>query len=257
MTFQSPQFETRLARTEDDLLAAQHLRYQVFVRELGGGGEMVDHDAELEKDRFDPHFDHLILLDQARPGTMRDKVVGVYRLLPADRAAELGQFYSEDEYDLSVLKDSGRKLLELGRSCLHPDYRGGEAMVRLWSALSDYIAEREIEVLFGVASFHGTDIAALAVPLSLLHARHLAPEDIRTRAQPEAFQPMDLIPEAQLDRVAAMRAIPALIKGYLKLGGFVGEGAFVDHDFNTVDICLVLDLARLNEKQSRLYTRGS
>ncbi|NIZ09933.1 GNAT family N-acetyltransferase [Pseudooceanicola sp. HF7] len=257
MTFLSPQFETRLARTEDDLLAAQHLRYQVFVRELGGGGEMVDHDAELEKDRFDPHFDHLILLDQARPGTMRDKVVGVYRLLPGDRAAELGQFYSEDEYDLSVLKDSGRKLLELGRSCLHPDYRGGEAMVRLWSALSDYIAEREIEVLFGVASFHGTDIAALAAPLSLLHARHLAPEDIRTRAQPEAFQPMDLIPEAQLDRVAAMRAIPALIKGYLKLGGFVGEGAFVDHDFNTVDICLVLDLQRLNEKQSRLYTRGS
>ncbi|WP_231388608.1 GNAT family N-acetyltransferase [Pseudooceanicola algae] len=251
-----PKFETRIAKTEEDLQAAQHLRYEVFIRELGGTGEMVDHAAGLERDRFDPHFDHLLLLDNARPGALRDRVVGVYRLLPDSRAAALGQYYSEDEYDLSVLKSSGRRLLELGRSCLHADYRGGEAMVVMWQALSAYIEERGIEVLFGVASFHGTDIDALAGPLSLLHARHLAPEDIRTRAQPAAFQPMDLIAEDQIDRVAAMRAVPALIKGYLKLGGFVGEGAFVDHAFNTIDICLVLDLSRLNEKQSRLYTRG-
>lgn len=251
----APQFETRLAATEEDLRAAQHLRYQVFVAELGGGGALVDHDAQLERDRFDPHFDHLLLLDHARPGDLCDKVVGVYRLLTDAAAAEIGQFYSADEYDLSKLTSSGRKLLELGRSCLHPDYRGGAGMMHLWAALADYVTARGIEVLFGVASFHGTDVAALAEPLSVLHARHLAPEALRVRARDEAFQRMDLIPEAELDRVAAMRAVPALIKGYLKLGGFVGEGAFVDHAFNTVDVCLVLDTALLNEKQSRLFRR--
>lgn len=251
----APQFETRLAETEEELTAAQHLRYKVFVAELGGAGALVDHAAELERDRFDPHFDHLLLIDNARPGALRDRVVGAYRLLTDSAAQEVGQFYSADEYDLTKLERTGRRLLELGRSCLHRDYRGGAAMMHLWAALADYVTEREIEILFGVASFHGTDIDALAAPLSTLHARHLAPEDLRVRARDSAFQRMDLVPEAELDRVAAMRAVPALIKGYLKLGGFVGEGAFIDHEFNTVDVCLVLDTARLNEKQSRLFRR--
>ncbi|WP_010138985.1 GNAT family N-acetyltransferase [Oceanicola sp. S124] len=251
-----PDFETRLATSEAELRAAQRLRYAVFVEELGGGGDMVDHAARLEQDRFDPFFDHLLLIDRARPGGLDAQVVGVYRLLTDEAAREVGQFYSADEYDLGKLTGSGRRLLELGRSCLHPDYRGGAGMMVMWSALADYVTERGIEVLFGTASFHGTDVAALAPSLSVLHARHLAPEALRVRARAEAFQPMDLIPEAQLDRVAAMRAVPPLIKGYLKLGGFVGEGAFVDHAFNTTDVCLVLDTALLNEKQSRLFRRG-
>lgn len=256
MTATEPQFETRLAASEAEIRAAQHLRYKVFVEELGGGGAMVDHGAELEMDRFDPHFDHLLLIDHARPGALRDQVVGVYRLLTGEGAARAGQFYSADEYDLGKLTSSGRRLLELGRSCLHPEYRGGPAMMLMWAALADYVTERGIEILFGVASFHGTDIDALAGPLSVLHARHLAPEPLRVRAQPDAFQRMDLVPEAALDRVAAMRAVPPLIKGYLKLGGFVGEGAYVDHVFNTVDVCLILDTRLLNEKQSRLFRRG-
>lgn len=251
----APQFETRLAASEEELRAAQHLRYKVFVEELGGSGAMVDHEAELERDRFDPHFDHLLLIDHARAGALREQVVGVYRLLTDDAAARIGQFYSADEYDLSKLTGSGRKLLELGRSCLHADYRGGAAMMHMWAALADYVTERGIEVLFGVASFHGTDVEALAGPLSALHARHLAPETLRVRALEDSFQRMDLIPEAELDRVAAMRAVPALIKGYLKLGGFVGEGAYIDYAFNTVDVCLVLDTQLLNEKQSRLFRR--
>lgn len=252
-----PQFTLKLAETPEDLQAAQRLRYKVFVEELGGHGEMVDDAARLEKDRFDPYFDHLILIDEALECEAIDKVVGVYRLLPSDRAAELGRFYSEDEYDLSVLKASGRKLLELGRSCLHPDYRGGAAMFHLWNGLAEYVFDKEIEILFGVASFHGTDPNELAEPLSMLHHRHLAPEDLRTRAQPEHFQSMDLIPEDQIDRRKAMLAVPALIKAYLRLGGFVGEGAFVDHAFNTTDVCLIMDTSRMNEKQKALYTKGT
>ncbi|CUI00901.1 GNAT family N-acetyltransferase [Leisingera aquaemixtae] len=249
MQHRAPEFSVKIAGTEAELRAAQALRYEVFVRELGGGGAMVDHAAGLEQDRFDPFFDHMLVTDTAT-GT----VAGVYRLLRDDQAAKAGQFYSEDEYDLSVLKSSGRRLLELGRSCLHPDYRGGMAMFHLWSGLADYVAAHGIEVLFGVASFHGTDPHQLASPLAMLHHSHLAPPELRVRSK--SFQPMDLVAKADLDRKRAMLETPALIKAYLRLGGFVGEGACIDHAFNTTDVCLILDTARMNERQRKIYAGG-
>ncbi|MDF3349506.1 GNAT family N-acetyltransferase [Sulfitobacter sp. KE34] len=239
-------FQVRLAQTEADVQAAQRLRYDVFVRELGGGGPMVDHAAGLERDRFDPYFDHLLLTDR-RSG----KLAGVYRVMRSDMAARAGGFYSAAEYDLAPLVQSGRKLLELGRSCLDPAYRGGTAMHHLWAALAGYVAEYEIEVLFGVASFHGTDTAALAEPLSLLHHRHLAPPELRVRARD--YAPMDLIPEPELDRRKAMLAVPSLIKAYLRLGGTVGEGAYIDRAFNTTDVCLILDTKQMSARQMRFY----
>ncbi|MBB3994436.1 putative hemolysin [Sulfitobacter undariae] len=243
-----PEFTVKLAETDAELRAAQRLRYDVFVRELGGGGELVDHVAGLERDRFDPYFDHMILTE-----TGCDEVIGVYRLLRSTAAQAAGGFYSEGEYDLSVLKASERRLLELGRSCLHPDYRGGTAMHRLWQGLADYVLEHRIEILFGVASFHGTDIDVLAQPLSLLHERHLAPPELRVKAHPAAFQRMDMIAPENLDRRQAMVQVPSLIKAYLRLGGCVGEGAYVDHVFNTTDVFLIMDTAQMNERQARIY----
>ncbi|WP_417721238.1 GNAT family N-acetyltransferase [Salipiger sp.] len=250
MALDEANFEVRLARDTKDVEAAQRLRYEVFVKELGGGGALVDHDRQLECDRFDPFFDHLLLSDTARGGA----VVGVYRLLREDQARAAGQFYSEDEYDLAPLHASGRRLLELGRSCVHPAYRGGMAMMHLWQGLAEYVNLHRIEVLFGTASFHGTEVAPLAGPLSLLHAQHLAPPELRVRSR--AYQPMDLLPEEEIDRRSAMLAVPALIKGYLRLGGMVGDGAFVDHAFNTTDVCLVMDTGRLNAKAAGIYTRA-
>ncbi|SLN18895.1 hypothetical protein PSA7680_00670 [Pseudoruegeria aquimaris] len=255
MYSQAQKFVVRLAENDADIEAAQRLRYEVFVEELGGDGALVDHEARLERDAFDPHYDHLLLIDPAAPQGVPGGVVGVYRLLRSDKLDAVGRFYSEDEYDLEVLKSSGRRLLELGRSCLHPAYRGGTGMYHLWNGLAGYVRRHGIEVLFGVASFHGTDVQALAAPLSLLHHRHLAPEDLRVRARPGHFQRMDLLPEAGIDRKAAMLATPALIKAYLRLGGFVGEGAYVDHAFNTTDVCLVLDTARMNDRQRAIYAR--
>ncbi|MBF9041979.1 GNAT family N-acetyltransferase [Rhodobacterales bacterium HKCCE4037] len=254
MAMGEPQFELRMATGPDDIRAAQRLRYAVFVEELGGDGAMVDHEGRIEADRFDPFFDHLLLLDRQRPAG--DRVVGVYRLMGEEAAARAGRFYSEDEYDLSSLRASGRRLLELGRSCLHPDYRGGSAMMVLWNGLADYIAKNGIELMFGVASFHGLDPAPLAGPLSLLHHRHLAPEDIRPVARAEGFQSMSLIAGGDLDRPAAIRAMPALIKAYLRLGGFVGQGAFVDRPFNCIDVCLVMDVERMSETHRAIYQRG-
>ncbi|MEL7164075.1 MAG: GNAT family N-acyltransferase [Pseudomonadota bacterium] len=244
----SPAFRVSLAKSEEDLTAAYALRYEVFVRELGGSGALVDHEAGLERDAFDPFFDHMLLWDDATA-----QLVGVYRLLRGDQAHAAGQFYSESEYDLTPLHASGRRVLELGRSCVHADYRGGPAMFHLWNGLADYIAAHDIEVMFGVASFHGTDVQALAQPLSLLHHRHLAPPNLRVTARAPHCASMDLLDADAIDRRAAMVQVPALIKAYLRLGGVVGQGAYVDHAFNTTDVCLIMETAAMSERQKRIY----
>lgn len=250
-----PAFAVRLASDPDDVLGAQRLRYRVFVQELGAGGDMVDHVGQYERDRFDAHFDHLVLVDRRLDPKSHDHVVGAYRLLPCERARALGQFYGDSEYDLTALKRSGRRLVELGRSCVHPDHRRGAAMLLLWNGLAEYVLSREIEVMFGVASFHGTDPQAHAMALSYLHHNHLAPPELRVRAHDAHFQPMDLIAPGDIDTQAALAAIPALIRGYLRLGGFVGEGAFVDHGFNTTDVCLIMDTSAMSVKHLDFYQR--
>jgi putative hemolysin len=129
-------------------------------------------------------------------------------------------------------------------------------MWHLWNGLAAYTLDHRIDVLFGVASFHGTDPAPLAAPLSLLHHQYLAPEDLRVRALPESHLRLDIQSKDQIDAAAGMRAMPSLIKAYLRLGGYVGDGAFVDHAFNTIDVCLLLDTARMTERQSAVFTRG-
>ncbi|WP_323717046.1 L-ornithine N(alpha)-acyltransferase [Paracoccus aminovorans] len=253
MTPETSFFETRLATDDADLLAAQRLRYRVFVEELGGDGPLVDHAERLERDEFDPVLDHLVLVDNRRSRATLDHVVGVYRLLPGGRAEAFGRFYCDSEYDLTPLRHSGRSLLELGRSCVDPAFRGGSGMFLLWNALAEYVLARDIEILFGVASFHGLDAQALAQPLSWLHHHHLAPPAIRPRARPDGYQRMDLIPEAQLDRRAAMAGMPALIKAYLRLGGLVGEGAWLDRPFNTTDVFLMVDTKAMSEKHRKFY----
>jgi L-ornithine Nalpha-acyltransferase len=247
-------YDLRLAAGADDIAGAQRLRYRVFVQEMGGDGPMVDHVARLEQDEFDPLFDHLLLIDPRIDPATCDHVVGAYRLLPGDRVAA-GRFYSESEYDLSPLRNGGRRLLELGRSCVHPDHRGGAAMFHLWNGLADYVLERGIDVLFGVASFPGTDAARYAQALSWLHHHHLAPAGLRVTARATQRLGMDMVAPENLDRRAAMAATPALIKAYLRLGGFVGDGAWLDHAFNTTDVCLVMDTARMSAKHRDFYLR--
>ena len=254
MKTRSDHLSVRLAETDRDLLAAQRLRYKVFVEELGGQGTGIDHQERLERDAFDPYCEHLLLVDERRNTETLEDVVGVYRLLDEEGAERAGRYYTDAEYDLAPLKNSGRKLLELGRSCLHADHRGGTGMLQLWQGLGQFVEAQAIEVLFGVASFHGTNAAALTEPLSLLHHRYLAPDEMRVRSR--NYQQMNLMAEDQIDRVSALRATPALIKAYLRLGGYVGDGAYVDHDFNTTDVCLVMDTVRMSASHRAIYTKA-
>lgn len=248
-------FELRLAADARDLRAAQRLRYEVFVGEMGSDGPQVDHGQRLEGDEFDPVCDHLLLIDRRRDPALLEDVVGVYRLLPGARLGPDQRFYSEGEYDLAALRASGRNLLELGRSCVHPDYRGGAAMVLMWNRLAEYVLENGIELMFGTASFPGTDADAMAQPLSYLWYNHLAPPELRAVALPPHRRDMNMLALAEVERRVAMQETPALIKAYLRLGGFVGDGAWVDHDFNTTDVLLVMDTANMSARHREYYTR--
>lgn len=249
----STEFSIKLAETPDEKRAAQRLRYRVFVEELGAKTDPNSAALGIERDVYDDHFNHLILQDKTLPDT--DNVVGVYRLLLGEDEGKGLGFYSADEFQLDKIIGCGRKTVELGRSCVDPRYRGGLAMHLLWNGLADHVSEHRIEVLFGVASFPGTDAGAIAHGLSYLHHKHLAPLDLRVAAHGKNAISMDILSEKETDRLAALKQIPPQIKSYLRLGGTVGDGAYVDHEFNTIDVCLVVDTARMTQKYKTYYQR--
>lgn len=241
----------RLARDAADIRAAQRLRYDVFVTEMGAAAPAADHPRQMECDAFDAHSDHLLLIDPHRPED--EQVVGTYRLMTQAHAEKAGRFYSESEFDLSPLFTQNRPLLELGRSCLHPAYRGGSALLSLWQGIGAYVAENDIEMLFGVASFAGTDPAALSAQLGILHRDYLAPATCRVRVKDACSYDMATTPCADADKRAVMRGLPPLIKAYLRLGGVVGDGAYIDEAFNTTDVFVMFDTANLTPRQQALF----
>ncbi|MEO1773657.1 MAG: GNAT family N-acyltransferase [Pseudomonadota bacterium] len=256
MQVDAGRFTVRLAQNDDEVLAAQRLRYRVFVEEMGASVPPEDEERRIERDRFDPHFDHLLLIDNECEGDDTPLgVVGVYRLMRGAMARSGIGFYGDGEYDLSKLYDYPKEILELGRSCVDAAYRGGSGMHLLWTGLGRYVDEFEVAILFGVASFHGRETAPLSQALSYLHHNHLAPEDLRVRARDTAYAAMNLMPAEAVDKAEALRQIPALIKAYIRLGGFVGEGAFIDYEFNTVDVCLIMDTQRMVDRYHKFYTR--
>jgi len=257
MTLDASRYRVKLAETEAERAGAQRLRYRVFVEEMGANASPEEHAARREWDDFDAFADHLVMLalDPAIADPL-DRVVGVYRLMRGEVAAAGPGFYGATEYDLGPIVASERKSVELGRSCVALDHRGGPGVHLLWNGLAAYVLEREIELLFGVASFHGTDAGPLAEALSLLHHEHLAPPDLRVRARPERYLEMNLMPRDAIEATRALQSIPPLIKAYLRLGGFVGEGAYVDSDFNTIDVCVVMDTGRMKERYLQFYQRG-
>ena len=256
MRIDAGRFTVRLAEDEADVAAAQRLRYRIFVEEMGAHPTREDAARRRESDRFDPWFEHLLLIDHEcdDPDCERG-VVGVYRLMRGERARAGIGFYGASEYDLSKLEAYPRETLELGRSCVDAGHRGGSGMHLLWTGLGQFVAEHGVGIMFGVASFHGADPGPLAQALSYLHYNHLAPEDLRVRALEDSFTEMAILPPDQVSKIEAMRQIPALIKAYLRLGGYVGEGAFIDTEFNTVDVCLLMDTERMVQRYRTFYQR--
>jgi L-ornithine Nalpha-acyltransferase len=249
--------EVRLARRRQDVAAAQALRYRVFYKEMGAAADLRTKVLRRDIDRFDRACDHLLVIDRAtrrrRIRPVFGSVVGTCRLIRRGAAERSGGFYSADEFDLTPLLNQAGECLEVGRSCVAPDYRSRAVIDRLWSGIADYIRANRISVLFGCASLRGTRPPELAQPLSYLYHHHLAPPEWRPRAVPARYVDMQVLPADAVDPRAAWAALPPLLKGYLRLGAMVGEGAVVDRQFNTTDVCVVLPTARVNERYLRHY----
>lgn len=247
--------EVRLARTDSELDAAQRLRYRVFYEEWGARADAAMRASRRDRDRLDDVMEHLVVIDHAR-SPAEGQVVGNYRLLRHDRLPAGGGFYTSAEFDISPLLASRQRLLELGRSCVQADYRRLPVLQRLWRALAEYVSEHRIELMFGCASLRGTDPLALREQLAYLHQYHLAHTSLRPRAIGPNAVAMDLADRHAIDPRRALKALEPIVKGYLRLGASVGEGACIDHDFNAVDVCIVLPTAQLTRKYSRHYERG-
>jgi L-ornithine Nalpha-acyltransferase len=246
----------RLAEGPADIDAAQALRYRVFYEEMAAKPSPEAARLRRDADEFDAICDHLLVIDRRRESD-GGGVVGTYRVLRRGPAEAFGRFYSAAEYDISALVAYRGEILELGRSCVDADYRNGLTMQLLWRFIAAYVYHYDIEIMFGCASLPGTDPNALALPLAYLHHFHLAPPALRPRALPERYVSMDLMPAEAVDRKAALAKLPPLIKGYLRLGGFVGDGAVIDEQFNTTDVSIVVKTDLVTEKYVRHYERAS
>jgi putative hemolysin len=259
----SEQLEVRVTQDPEEIAAAQRLRYRVFYEEMGAKPRPEVAFERRDWDAFDEHCEHLVIIDHSTGGP-GGNVVGTYRLLRRAGAAKVGGFYTATEFDIQPLVGYAGEILELGRSCVDIAYRTRAVMHHLWRGLAWYIFQNDIKVMFGCASLPGTDTEALAGALSYLHHFHLAPPAIRARALPERYvsmalrAPSEIDPGAEIavfDERATVAALPPLIKGYLRVGGYVGDGAVIDHEFNTTDVCVIVPTDRVAEKYLRHYLR--
>ena len=247
--------EVRLAQSAAEIRQAQKLRYRVFYQEgsaLADPGRLF---ARRDIDAFDAICDHLLVLDHATQKRGKPAVVGTYRLLRQQIAEDFGGFYTASEFDIAPLLSSHRGLqfLELGRSCVLPEYRNKRTVELLWQGIWTYVMQNRLDVMFGCASLDGTDPEQLRLPLSFLHHYCRAPEPWRARALPERYVEMNLMSKETVDPKAALRALPPLIKGYLRLGCYIGDGAVIDHQFGTTDVLIMLPVSVLSSRYTEHF----
>jgi len=246
--------EVRLARTAGDVRRAQRLRYKVFYEEMSALPDAAARLARRDVDSFDAICEHLLVLDHDAGkmvlGRRKPKVVGTYRVLKQEVAVRHGGFYTQSEFDVAPVIAAHPKLrfLELGRSCVLKPYRNKRTVELLWHGVWTYILRNKIDAMFGCASLEGTDPAALALPLSFLHHSARAPEEWRASALPGRRVEMNRMAKDEISPKAALQSLPPLIKGYLRLGGFVGDGAVVDHQFGTTDVLIILPVSVISPR---------
>jgi putative hemolysin len=244
----------RIATTEAEIDAVQALRWRVFYEEMRAEPSAAARPLARDVDAFDAVADHMLVVDHAiGPGP--EGVVGTYRLIQQSAAEQVGRFYSDEEYDISPLIGFQGKLLELGRSCVDVGYRSRAVMQLLWRGIAAYVFRHQIDLMFGCASLPTTDPDQWAAELTYLYYNHLAPPALRPTALPERYVEMRRMDPEEVDNRRALGGMPPLIKGYLRLGCFIGDGAVIDHQFNTTDVAIVVKTDLITDKYYRHYER--
>lgn len=234
-----PHYSVELARTPEDVLEAQRLRYRVFGEEMGA--RLNPRTPGVDCDLYDPFCEHLIVRDESA-----DRIVGTYRILTPEAAQRVGNYYSDNEFDLTRLQHLRGKMVEVGRSCIDPDYRNGAIISLLWGKLAEYMLSNGYEYLIGCASIGMADGGHNAANLFVqLIDDYIAPPEYRVF-------PRHPLPFERL--VTGIKAeIPPLIKGYLRAGAHVcGEPAW-DPDFNTADVFMLLPMSRISQRYAKHF----
>lgn len=237
--------ETRLARNSREIDAAQSVRYRVFVEEMNAMLPLEAMHLRRDFDSYDDICDHLLVVDNAIDGEIEDQIVGTYRLLRQEVAMANGGFYSASEFDIEPLlkRHPDKQFMELGRSCVLPDYRTKRTVELLWQGNWAYALRHGMGAMFGCASFPGVDPQEHALALSFLHQNSLVKDEWMVSAKSDLYRKMDMIPADEINPRQALSAMPPLVKGYLRLGAMIGDGAVVDQAFNTTDVLIVLPIA--------------
>ena len=247
--------QTRLARSRAEIMSAQSVRYQVFYREMGGQPSDEIRRAQRDHDHFDPHCDHLLVLDT---GGTTTEIVGTYRMMRQEQARRAGGFYSQSEYDLAPLiaANPGLEFLELGRSCILPDYRNKRTMELLWHGTWSHALAHGTDIMFGCASFEGTDPDRYADSLTWLAQNVLLEDHEDCPAVVSGSIDLRTIAGSGSGPVparTAMANLPPLIKGYLRLGAQIASHAVIDEQFGTIDVLVVLKVAQINPRYLSHY----
>lgn len=246
--------EVRLATTKREIRQAQRLRYNIFYNEMSASPSAACRLVKRDMDAYDAICDHLLVLDHDDKSTSlhmrRPKVVGTYRLLRQEVANRSLGFYTASEFNVKPVIDANPELrfLELGRSCVLKPYRNKRTVELLWHGIWAYVLHHRIDVMFGCASLEGVDPAAMALPLSFLHHFARSPDEWNARALSDRFVAMDILDKDSIDAKAALHSLPPLIKGYLRLGGTIGEGAVIDRQFGTIDVLVMLPVKAINPR---------
>ncbi|MBO3758796.1 GNAT family N-acetyltransferase [Ciceribacter sp. L1K23] len=247
--------ETRLARTEREIDAAQALRFKVFAEEMHAILPPEAMRRQRDADQWDAVCDHLLVLDRSLEGDAEDQIVGTYRLLRQEVALDHGGFYSASEFQVGDLlsRHPGKRFMELGRSCVLPPYRTKRTVELLWQGNWAYALRYGVDAMFGCGSFPGVRPEEHALALSFLHHNVVAKGDWHVSARPELHREMDLMPSEAVNPKRALLAMPPLIKGYLRLGAMVGSGAVVDQAFNTTDVLILLPISSISDRYINYY----
>ena len=240
--------EVRLASRKKEIKKAQRLRYKVFYKEMSAIPDIQTKMKRRDIDVFDKICDHLLVLDHEYnsskyPFIPKSKIVATYRILTEEMAKLSGGFYTQNEFDIEPLLARHKmthKFLELGRSCVLKPYRSKRSVELLWRGLWAYIQENQANAIIGCASFEGIDPKEHALALSFLHHHASAPDEWKVKAHKNRYVNMNLMPKEEIDMKAALKAMPPLIKGYLRLGAYIGEGAVIDHQFGTTDVMIIM-----------------
>ncbi|MBY8975138.1 GNAT family N-acetyltransferase [Rhodobacteraceae bacterium NNCM2] len=244
--FRAGKFRARIAETPEDVRACQHLRYLTFIEMRGV--ELQANPDRMDIDEFDPSCTH-VMVEESKTG----QLVCCFRMLPMANGSEISRSYAAKFYELSKLQEYPGKMVEMGRFCIHPAWKDANILRVAWAAMTRFVDEQQVELLFGCSSFYGVDAEAYADAFALLKERHIAPTRWLPRVKaPRVFRFKKLLKLRKPNLKLAMQGMPPLLRTYLVMGGWVSDHAVIDNDLNTLHVFTGVEIKRVPPKRAQL-----